>query len=97
MPRHAASWQAGAGNPSDGVAGALGGSGNGTARPVADRKWPRWARLLITLALLPVWAAVILAAENDFAFIGSWFDPLVIALMIATVIAAWLATGRTQR
>jgi hypothetical protein len=49
------------------------------------------------VALLPVWAAAILAAENDFSFIGSWFDPLMIALMIATVIVAWTATGRSQR
>ena len=49
------------------------------------------------MALLPVWAAAILAAENDFSFIGTWFDPLMIALMIATVIVAWTATGRSQR
>jgi hypothetical protein len=97
MPRHAASWQAGAGNPPDGTASTPDNSGNGTARATADRKWPRWARLLVTVALLPVWAAVILAAENDFAFIGTWFDPLMIALMIATVITAWLVTGRAQR
>jgi K+ transporter len=70
---------------------------DGTARPAGDGKWPWPARLLVTVALLPVGAAVILAAENDLAFIGSWFDPLMIALMIATVIVAWTATGRSQR
>jgi FtsH-binding integral membrane protein len=53
--------------------------------------------VLVTLALLPVWAAAILAAENDFSFIGSWFDPLMIGLMLATVIAAWTTTARSQR
>ena len=73
------------------------GAAGGTAESAGDRKWPWPARLLVTVALLPVGAAVILAAENDFAFIGSWFDPLMIALMIATVIVAWTATGRSQR
>jgi hypothetical protein len=49
------------------------------------------------VALLPLWAALILAAENDFSFIGMWFDPLMIALMIATVIVVWTTTARTQR
>ena len=40
---------------------------------------------------------MILAAENDLAFIGSWFDPLMIALMIGTVIVAWTSTDRSQR
>jgi hypothetical protein len=70
---------------------------DGAARPTGDRKWPWPARLLVTVALLPVGAAAILAAENDLAFIGSWFDPIMIALMIATVIVAWTATGRSQR
>jgi hypothetical protein len=65
--------------------------------PAGDRKWSWPARLLVTVALLPVWAAVTLAAENDFSFIGTWFDPLMIALMITTVIVAWTATGRSQR
>ena len=73
------------------------GSASGTARPAGDRTWPWPARLLVTVALLPVGAAVILAAENDFAFIGSWFDPVMIALMIVTVIVAWTTTGRSQR
>jgi hypothetical protein len=53
--------------------------------------------LLVAVALLPVWAAAILAAENDFSFIGGWFDPLVIALMLATIVAAWAATAASQR
>lgn len=73
------------------------GAADGTRPEAGDRKWPRPARLLVTVALLPVWAAVILAAENDFSFIGSWFDPLMIAVMIATVIVAWTATARSQR
>jgi hypothetical protein len=73
--------------------GAPGGTPDGTG----DRKWPRPARLLVTVALLPLWAAAILAAENDFAFIGSWFDPLMIGLMLATVIAVWAATANGQR
>jgi hypothetical protein len=79
------------------AAGRPDGSADGSARPTADRKWPRPARLLVTAALLPVWAAAILAAENDLAFIGNWFDPLMIVLMIATVIVAWAATARSQR
>jgi hypothetical protein len=90
MPSHAA-------DAPDGTAGTPDGAAGGAARPGGDRRWPRSARLLVTVALLPVWAAAILAAENDFSFIGSWFDPLMIALMIATVIVAWTATGRSQR
>ena len=33
---------------------------------MADRKWPLWARVLFAVLLVPVWAAGILAAENDF-------------------------------
>ena len=73
------------------------GSAAGLAGQAASRRWPWPARLLVTVALLPVWAAAILAAENDFSFIGTWFDPLMIALMIATVVVAWTATGRSQR
>jgi hypothetical protein len=80
------------------TAGALDGSADGSARREAgDRRWPRPVRLLVTVALLPVWAAAILAAENSLNFIGSWFGPLMIALMIATVIAVWAATARSQR
>jgi hypothetical protein len=61
------------------------------------RKWPLSARLLVAAALLPLWAAVILAAEDDFSFIGAWFDPFMIALMVATVIVAWTTTARSQR
>jgi hypothetical protein len=46
---------------------------------------------------VPVCAAAILAAENDFGFLGSWFDPLMIGLMLGTVIVAWAATARSQR
>jgi K+ transporter len=69
----------------------------GSARLTASRKWPRLARLLVAVALLPVWAAAILAAENSLNFIGSWFGPLMIAFMITTVIAVWAATARSQR
>jgi hypothetical protein len=72
-------------------------SAEGGVRPTDDRKWPRPVRLLVTVALLPVWAAAILAAENSLNFIGSWFSPVMIVLMIATVIAVWAATARTQR
>jgi hypothetical protein len=73
------------------------GAPDGSARPPGNRKWPRPARLLVAVALLPAWAAAILAAENSLNFIGSWFGPLMIAFMIATVIAAWAATARSQR
>jgi hypothetical protein len=78
------------------TAGPPDGTADGSARLAGDRKWPRPV-LLITVALLPVWAAAILAAENSLNFIGSWFGPLMIALMIATVIAVWAATARSQR
>jgi hypothetical protein len=64
---------------------------------MADRKWPLWARMSVALVLLPVWAAGILAAENDFSEIGKWFDPLMIGMMWTTVIAAWFTTRRSQR
>jgi K+ transporter len=73
------------------------GTAYGSARLTGDRKWPRSVRLLVTVILLPVWAAAILAAENSLSFFGSWFGPLMIALMIATVIAVWAATARSQR
>jgi hypothetical protein len=79
------------------AAGALEATAAGSARPADDRKWPRPARLLVTVALLPVWAAAILASENSLNFIGSWFSPVMIVLMIATVIAVWAATARSQR
>jgi K+ transporter len=68
-----------------------------TRRAPDDRKWPWPSRLLVTVALMPVCAAAILAAENSLNFIGSWFSPVLIAAMIATVIAVWAATARTQR
>ena len=64
---------------------------------MADRKWPAWARIVVALLLLPVWAAAILAAENDLSELGAWFDPLMIGLMIVTVVTAWIATQRSQR
>jgi hypothetical protein len=73
------------------------GFADGSDRLTNDRKWPWAARLLVTIALLPVWAAAILAAENSLNFIGSWFGPLMTALMIAVVIAVWTATARSQR
>jgi K+ transporter len=79
------------------TAGTPNGSANGSGRLTGDRKWPRPVRLIITVALLPVWAAAILAAENSLNFISSWFGPLMIALMIVTVIAVWAATARSQR
>jgi len=79
------------------IAGTPDGTADGSVRLTADRKWPRPLRLLVTVVLLPVWAAAILAAENSLNFIGSWFGPLMIALMIATVIAVWTATARSQR
>jgi hypothetical protein len=69
----------------------------GSARLTDDRKWPRPLRLLVAVALLPVWAAAILASENSLNFIGSWFGPLMTAAMIATVIAVWAMTARSQR
>jgi hypothetical protein len=79
------------------TAGTPDGAADASARPADDRKWPRPVRLLVTVVLLPVWAAAILAAENSLNFIGSWFGPLMVALMIATVIAVWAATARSQR
>jgi hypothetical protein len=73
------------------------GAADESARLTGDRKWPWAARLLVTIALLPVWAAAILASENSLNFIGSWFGPLMTALMIAVVIAVWAATARWQR
>jgi hypothetical protein len=64
---------------------------------MADRKWPAWARIVVVVLLLPVWAAAILAAENDLSELGTWFDPLMIGLMLVTVIAAWITTQRSQR
>jgi hypothetical protein len=66
-------------------------------RGAGDRKWPRPVRLLVTVALLPVWAAAVLAAENDFGFVGAWFDPLIIGLMLVTVVVVWTTTARSQR
>ena len=77
------------------TAGTPDGTAEGSAR--GGRTWPRPARLLLTVALLPVWAAAILASENSLNFIGSWFSPVMIVLMIAMVVAVWAATARSQR
>ena len=78
-----------------------GARGNGDAsasrRGAGDRKWPLPARILVAVALLPVWAAFLLAAEGDFSVVGAWFEPLLIALMVATVIVVWTTTARSQR
>jgi K+ transporter len=66
-------------------------------RGAGDRTWPPLARLLVTVALIPVWAAAVLAAENDFSFVGGWFDPLIIGLMLVTVVVVWTTTARSQR
>jgi hypothetical protein len=79
------------------TAGPPDGSANGNAPRVGHRRWPRTARLLVAVALLPVWAAAILASENSLNFVASWFGPLMIAFMIVTVIVAWAATARSQR
>jgi Na+-driven multidrug efflux pump len=79
------------------TAGTPDGTADGSAPQTGDRKWPRTARLIVTIALLPVWAAVILASENSFNFIGIWFGPLMTALIVAVVIAVWATTARTQR
>ena len=79
------------------TAGTPDGAADGSARRTNDRKWPRTARLLVTIVLLPVWAAVILASENSFNFIGVWFSPLMTALIVAAVIAVWATTARSQR
>jgi hypothetical protein len=47
--------------------------------------------------LLPVWAAAILAAENDLSELGTWFDPLMLGLMLVAAVAAWITTQHSQR
>jgi hypothetical protein len=80
------------------TAGAPDGTADGSARRAAgDRKWPWPARLLVTVAMFPLCAAAILAAENSLNFITSWFSPVMIALMIVIVIVTWAATARSQR
>jgi hypothetical protein len=64
---------------------------------MADRNWPAWARIAVTLLLLPVWAAAILAAENDFSELGTWFDLLIIGLMAVVTVAVWITTQHSQR
>jgi hypothetical protein len=69
---------------------------NGSVRR-PDRKWPLWARILTGVLLVPVCAAGLMAAENDFAGLGVWFDPLMIFVMVLTVAVVWATTGRSQR
>jgi FtsH-binding integral membrane protein len=64
---------------------------------VDERKWPVWARIVVTLLLLPVWAAAILAAENDLSGLGTWFELVMVGLMAVIVVAAWVTTRDTQR
>jgi FtsH-binding integral membrane protein len=64
---------------------------------MVDRKSQVWARIVVALLLLPAWAAAILAAENDLSELGAWFDPLMIGLMAAITIAAWITTRHSQR
>jgi hypothetical protein len=64
---------------------------------VTDRAWPLWARILVGVLLVPVGAAALMAAENDFAGLGTWFDPLMIGLMVLTVAVVWATSGRSQR
>ncbi|MCU1655760.1 MAG: hypothetical protein JWO57_416 [Pseudonocardiales bacterium] len=64
---------------------------------MADRKWPASARIVVTLLLLPVWAAAILASENDLSGLGTWFDPLMIGVMAVITVAAWITTQHSQR
>ncbi|MDX6204331.1 MAG: hypothetical protein QOF39_388 [Frankiales bacterium] len=63
---------------------------------MVDRKSQVWARIVVAVLLLPAWAAAILAAENDLSELGAWFDPLMIGLMAAITIAAWIATRHSQ-
>jgi hypothetical protein len=62
-----------------------------------DRKRPAWERIVVALLLLPVWAAAVLAAENDLSGLGAWFDPLMIGLMAVIVVTAWITTQHSQR
>ncbi|MDX6256933.1 MAG: hypothetical protein QOJ11_3267 [Frankiales bacterium] len=64
---------------------------------MVDRKSQVLARIVVALLLLPAWAAAILAAENDLSELGAWFDPLMIGLMAAITIAAWITTRHSQR
>jgi FtsH-binding integral membrane protein len=64
---------------------------------VDERKWPVWARVAVTLLLLPVWAAAILAAENDLSGLGTWFDLVMVGLMAVIIVAAWVTTRDSQR
>ncbi len=82
------------------TAGTPDGTADGSARrEVGDRKWPWGVRMLVTVLLLPVGAAALLASENSFdgQFNLIWFGPLMTAVIVAVVIAVWVATARSQR
>ena len=86
------------------TAGTPDGTANGTAngsarREIGDRKWPWGVRLLVAVLLLPAGAAALLASENSFngQFNLIWFGPLMTAVIVAVVIAVWVATARSQR
>ena len=82
------------------TAGTPDGTADGSARrEVGDRKWPWGVRLLVAVLLLPVGAAALLASENSFdgQFNLVWFGPLMTAVIVAVVIAVWVATARSQR
>jgi hypothetical protein len=82
------------------TAGTPDGTANGSGRHEAgDRKWPWPARLVVAVALMPVGAAALLASENSFdgQFNLIWFGPLMTAVIVAVVIAVWVATARSQR
>ena len=82
------------------TAGTPDGTANGSVRrEVGARKWPWPARLVVTVLLMPVGAAALLASENSFngQFNLIWFGPLMTAVIVAVVIAVWAATTRSQR
>ena len=82
------------------TAGTPDGTADGSARrEVGDRNWPWGVRLLVAALLLPVGAAALLASENSFdgQFNLIWFGPLMTAVIVAVVIAVWVATARSQR
>ena len=81
------------------TAGTPDGTGVGSRHEAGDRKWPWPARLVVAIALMPVGAGALLASENSFdgQFNLIWFGPLMTAVIVAVVIAVWVATARSQR